>query len=283
VKRGSINFYIDPEVLKHPRKKKRTLGRPRLFSHPLIKLLLILKIQYRLPYRALEGFAKSALPDFAKDLILPSYSVICRRAKELEDVLPKLSSRRPHTILLDASGIKVYGEGEWKVKVHGKTKRRKWIKIHIAVDEATQEIVAMEMTDSHVADCTAGSELINCCPKSVKIYKTDGAYDTSQIRTMVQHRRASCFIPPRRNARYSKKAKERNASIAEMNGCGRDGIGRSLWGQLTGYSKRALVETSFSRLKKIYGPSFFSREKARQSIEGRLKCWMLNEMVRQSG
>jgi hypothetical protein len=131
VKRGSLTFFIDKQVLQPPSKTKKRRGRPRLFTHPLIQLLLVLKIQYRMTYRTLEGFAKSMLPLLQQDLVLPTYSLICKRASELEGMLPKLSKRRPQTILLDATGIKVSGEGEWKVKIHGKTKRRKWIKVHI--------------------------------------------------------------------------------------------------------------------------------------------------------
>lgn len=108
-----------------------------MFSLPLIHLLLILKIQYRLTYRALEGFAKSMLPHIESGIFLPTYSLICKRASDLEALLPKLSSKRPKVVLLDATGIKVYEEGEWKVKIHGASKRRKWVKLHIAVDENT--------------------------------------------------------------------------------------------------------------------------------------------------
>jgi len=66
----------------------------------------------------------------------------------MEALLPKLSSRRPKVVLIDASGIKVYGEGEWKVKVHGASKRRKWIKLHITIDAKTQEIIELESLKS---------------------------------------------------------------------------------------------------------------------------------------
>ena len=78
---------------------------------------------------------------------------------------PELSKRRPQGIILDATGIKVAGEGEWKVKIHGKAKRRKWLKVHIAVDAKTQEILGLDITDGHTADCSIGEKLINRCPK----------------------------------------------------------------------------------------------------------------------
>ncbi len=234
-------------------------------------------------YRTLEGFAKDILPLFRQGIALPSYSVICRRAPELGALLPKLSNRRPQVIMLDATGIKVFGEGEWKVKMHGKTKKRKWIKIHIAVDANTQEILQLEMTEGTVADCKIGPKLIKECPKSAKVYLADGAYDTRRCRKAVNDKGAKTLIPPRKNAKWDPKLKERNRGISERKGLGLDDVGISLWGKLTGYSRRALVETSFSRLKRIYGGEFYSRKMSTQKVEGYLKCLMMNKMLQARG
>lgn len=284
INRGRVSFYIDEQALTPPRKSKHKRGRPRLFTHPLIQLLLILKIQYKLPYRALEGFAKDLLPLYVKeDIKLPSYSVICRRAPELGALLPKLSRRRPQVIMLDATGVKIFGEGEWKVKIHGKTKRRKWIKIHIAVDASTQEIIHLEMTEGTVADCEIGPKLITSCPSSAKLYLGDGGYDTRRCRTAIKSKGAKALIPPRKNAKKDPKQKERNRGISERRGLGLDEIGIGLWGKLTGYSKRALVEASFSRLKRIYGGGLCSRKMSSQKVEGHLKCLMMNKMLEKKG
>jgi hypothetical protein len=237
-----------------------------------------------MPYRALEGFAKEILPLFInKDIKLPSYSVICRRAPELGALLPKLSKRRPQIILLDATGVKIFGEGEWKVKIHGKTKRRKWIKIHIAIDANTQEIIQLEMTEGHVADCAVGPRLIANCPSSGKLYLGDGGYDTKNCRKAIEDKGAKALIPPRKNAKWDPKLEDRNRAILERRGLGLDAEGISLWGKLTGYSKRALVETSFSRLKRIYGGGLYSRKMSSQRVEGHLKCLMLNKMLQKTG
>jgi len=283
VNRGRLTFYIDPEALKPKKKRGRKRGRPRIFSHPLIQLLLILKIQFRLPYRALEGFAKDILPLFKKGVIIPSYSLICRRAVELEASLPKLSGKKPRIILLDATGVKIFGEGEWKVKIHGKSKRRRWIKIHIAIDAETQEILQLEMTEGTVADCKIGPKLIKNCPKTAKLYMGDGGYDTKECRKAIKAKGAKALIPPRKNAKKNPKQKERNEAIAERRGFGLDKVGMSLWGKLTGYSQRALVETSFSRLKRVYGGELYSRKMGTQKVEGHLKCLMLNKMLSARG
>jgi IS5 family transposase len=280
VKRGSLTFFIDRDCLAQLEKKKKIRGRPKLFSHPLIQLLLMLKIQYRLTYRALEGFSKSMLPLLQENIALPTYSLICKRASELEARLPKLSRRHPQIIMLDATGIKVFGEGEWKVKIHGKTKRRKWIKVHVAVDAKTQEIIGVEITDGHAADCTVGPKLIAKCPNTAKEYLADGGYDTDGCRKAIEKKRAKALIPPRKNAKCKPGLNERNQAISERRGLGLDELGSSLWGKLTGYSQRALVETTFSRLKGLYGPMFYSRKTSSQRVEGYLKCLMMNQMMR---
>ena len=115
INRGSINFLVMPKAFIQIKKFKEKLtgGRPKKYSSLLIELLVMLKIQYSLSYRALEGLVKSVF----KKIKIPS--LICRRAKELEKLLSKLSARRPKTVLLDASGLQVFGEEEWKRKIHG--------------------------------------------------------------------------------------------------------------------------------------------------------------------
>ena len=116
VKRGGLTFFIDKNDLSQPIKKRKVRGRPKLFSHPLIQLLLMLKIQYRLTYRTLEGFAKSMLPLIQKDIALPTYSLVCKRASELEAKLPKLSTRRPQ------SSYSTQQESKSLMKESGKSK-----------------------------------------------------------------------------------------------------------------------------------------------------------------
>ena len=168
-------------------------------------------------------------------------------------------------------------------KIHGKTKRRKWIKIHIAVDAKTQEIIHLEMTEGTVAYCEIGPKLIGNCPSSAKLYLGDGGYDTRRCREAIKGKGAKALIPPRKNAKWDPKLKERNHRIAERRGLGLDDIGTSLWGKLTGYSKRALVEASFSRLKRIYGGGLCARKMSSQKVEGHLKCLMMNKMLQNRG
>ena len=165
--------------------------------------------------------------------------------------------------------------------MHGKTKRRKWIKLHIGLDEKTQEVVSLAVTSGNVADCKAGKEIISNLPKSMKLVKADTGYDTSNIRNLIKDRGGTCLIPPRKNAVKKRKDKERDNALCEMRGFGRDCIGRSFWGKITGSSYRALVESCLFRLKRLFSSSFFSTGITRQRVEGTLKCYMLNKMSQQ--
>lgn len=279
VQRGSLTFLIDPKDLDSMRCKKRKgkIGRPLEFSDPLILLLLMIKIQFRLPYRSLEGFSKFILGKLRKWMEIPTYSLICKRVAKLEISLPKLNRRHPHTLILDASGMKTGGEGEWKVKIHGKSKPRKWIKIHIAIDARTQEIVAEVTTESNVADSTMTGHLLDQVPNFTKQVIADGAYDRTQSREAIRKKKAQALIPPPKNARI-KGSTERDLSILEIQGLGGDEEARSIWRKLSGYSRRSLVETAFSCLKRLFGDRLFSKKFKSQRIENRARCLLLNRM-----
>src|SRR5690606_34657923 len=124
--------------------------------------LALIKTHFRLAYRALEGFAKSFLHFFIKGVRVPTYSLICKRLASIGRILPQLSSgKKSVTVIVDATGMKVIGEGEWKVKIHGRGRPRKWVKVHIAIDSITQEIIAEATTESAVGDSSALKDLLD--------------------------------------------------------------------------------------------------------------------------
>ncbi len=133
--------------------KQRKRGRPRIFSDLAISTALMVKRLFALPLRALQGFINSIFSLAKIPLKCPHYTCISRRAKTVE-VAFKTDTRGPiQHLAIDATGLKVYGEGEWKVKKHGtEGKRRVWRKLHIAVDTATHEIIAAELSLSSVTD-----------------------------------------------------------------------------------------------------------------------------------
>lgn len=171
------------------------------------------------------------------------------------------------------------GEGEWKVKIHGKQKRRKWMKIHIAVDAKTQDIVAEATTSSSVKDSKVLKTLLRDTTCLLRKVIADGAYDDKESREEIKKRRAEALIPPPRNAKLIGE-KDRDDALRIIRGLGGDKKARSIWGKLRGYSIRALVETAFSRMKRLFGERLFSKTLERQEVENRLRCILLNIMRR---
>lgn len=281
VQRGSLTFLIDPKVMKalEIKAQKKRKGRPLEFSDQLVLLLLLIKIHYKMPYRMLEGFARFFFEQFKK-IKIPTYSLTCKRAKGLSKSLPELSSCRPKTIIVDATGIKVQGEGEWKVKVHGKGRPRKWIKLHVAIDERTQEIVGELSLDATVDDGKAFPKVVRQLRDRPKLVLGDGAYDDREVRDLIREKGGKALIPPPSNAVCHGTDLERDDAIKVIRAFGGDKIAKSIWGKLSGYSRRALVETTFSRYKKMFGERAFSRTRERIVVENRLKCVLLNKMIR---
>jgi len=281
VQRGSLTFLIDPKSFKNlnPKNLKRKVGRPIEYSTPLIELLALIKTHFRLGYRALEGFAKSFLHFFIKGVKVPTYSLICKRLASLKKVLPKLyKGKKSLTIIVDATGMKVVGEGEWKVKIHGRGRPRKWVKVHIAIDAATQQIIGESTTESNIGDSSALKGLLEQIPGRIKQVIGDGGYDRKTARKAIKDRGANPLVPPPRNARYRNSNDERDRAILEIAGLGNDRKARSLWGKLTGYNYRVLVETAISRLKRVFGDRFYSKTIERQCVENHLRCIILNKM-----
>lgn len=281
VQRGSLTFLIDPKILKKLSRppNRGGMGRPREFSMELIQILLLIKIQYGLTYRSLEGFARWAFSLILPNLKVPHYTLPSKRASSV--TLPKLSRRAPRTILLDSSGLKVLGEGEWKRKIHGRGRPRKWLKIHLAVDAKTQEIVAEVVTEANFADSKAAAILLSKTSRMVKEVVADGAYDRSSCREAIKRRGGRALIPPPRNGRVQGKDEDRDDAIRLIRGLGNDEKARSIWGKLTGYSRRAFVETAFSRMKGLFGDRLFSKKIENQKLEISLRCLLLNKMMRE--
>lgn len=278
IQRGSLTFLIDPNILNSKPKPSGKKGHPFEFSDPLIIMLMMVKIHFKFPYRALEGFMKSLAKLGTWSFIIPSYSLICKRAAFLKDTLTPLSKCQSGVVLVDASGAKIIGEGEWKVKIHGKSKRRQWVKVHIALDPENQEIIAEQTTASSVKDGKVMESLLNNIKGKVELVIGDGAYDEKCSRRAVRKKHAKALISPPRNGRVYGIDLERDDAIRVIRGLGGDKLAKSLWGRLTGYSIRSLVETAFSRMKRLFGERLFSKKRATQAVENHLRCSILNKM-----
>ena len=279
VNRGSITFWLHKECLDSWISKSGRKGRPS-FSTSVIQAGLIIKAVYNLPLRSLQGFLGSILMFLQVDLKSPHYSLFCKRAKEVVSSLPKLSTKRPLELAIDSSGLEVRGEGEWKVKIHGREKRRGWIKLHIGVDPKTQELIAIEVTDESTADCAILPHLIEKAPKSLKKVYADGAYDRKNCREILSSAGIEDCIPPRKNGRIRDESglESRNDALRIIRAFGNDNDAMSLWKKFSGYHTRSLAETVFSRFKKLFGDRLSSKKRINMEVEIMFKCHVLNRM-----
>ncbi|HVW99293.1 MAG TPA: IS5 family transposase [Candidatus Babeliaceae bacterium] len=285
INRGSLSIWFEDTAPKW-REKKRTgkKGRPRLYSDDAILCALILRAVYHLPLRALEGFLQWVFQVMQLTLPVPCYTRICRRAAQIGQELKKLTEKRPTDIVFDSTGVKVYGEGEWKVRQHGKDKKRIWRKVHLAVCPDSHEIVLSELTESRITDACATRRMIKKLPRSVKIAYGDGAFDRAPFYAELQMYGLKAIIPPRRGGRLQDIDKkpwmlDRNNALRAITGLGNDDEARKMWKILSGYHRRSLGETAMFRFKKLFGGSFRSRELKRQKAELYAKSLAMNKMT----
>jgi len=281
--RGSITFHFADDVTQGWLNPNQT-GKPgasNTYSDLAIQACLSVKIVFRLPLRQAQGFVGSVLGLLGLDLPAPDYSTLSRRQSALTVPLPRSLSRdEPLHVVVDATGLKVFGEGEWQVKKHGASKRRTWRKLHLGVDEATGEIVAAVTTEAQVADGTAFPDVLAQLEGPIRQCSCDGAYDWWQIWEAIAARGAIATIRPRVGAVIRQHG---NCAAPPLP---RDQVLRAIrqgglrrWKEQSGYSRRSLAETAMMRQKVLFGASLSSRSLARQSVECRLRCVLLNRFT----
>src|SRR5438270_3524897 len=196
VRRGSLTLWVDQGTLQGWRHQGPTQrGAQFQFSDLAIECLLTLRAVYHLTLRATEGFARSLFELMAVDLTVPDYTTLCRRAATVRITLPKRAEGPLH-LVLDSTGLKVYGEGEWKVRRHGYSKRRTWRKRHLAVDPQTHEIQAAMVTGPGVTDAETVPALLDQVDNPVESAAGDGAYGRQEVYGALESRSARAVVPP---------------------------------------------------------------------------------------
>jgi hypothetical protein len=205
IQRGSITIWIEEESLKkwHSSSHTCVAGRPKTYSDEAMLMLLMLREVFKLTLRSLQGFAKSLFKLMSLDLSVPSDTQISRRAQTLHKHIRRLlKGKKKCHIIFDSTGLKVNGEGEWKIKVHGKTKRRTWRKFHIGLDAETQDILCCELIGNNEGDAEVAERMLDSLPKAIKSARGDGAYDAQRFRKKVHEKGGICIVPPPRDATY---------------------------------------------------------------------------------
>jgi hypothetical protein len=277
VARGSLTLWVEQHVLSAWLSTERGgRGRPRLYTDAAILCALLMKEVYHLPLRSTQGLVRSILYLMKVEVSTPHYSTLSRRARRLNLMLSAHTRKQIKHLVIDSSGLKVYGEGEWKVRVHGADKRRTWRKLHISIDAATHQITSALMTDKDRLDRTALPDLLRQTEGQVEHVCGDGAYDFEQCYRAIKERGARALIPPRRDAvvRGRGPFESRDENVRGMRK-----LGRKAWKKTSGYHKRSLVETAFFRLKTLFSDRLRSRRTDAQIAEAGIRCLSMNRMT----
>ncbi len=276
---GSINLWVSSSMSdqwKWDGKSKR--GGQYQYSNVAIELCLTIGKVYSLALRQTEGFMSSFFEQCGWELSVPSYTTLCRRSQGLEVNLRSKKRSGITDIVVDSTGLKVYGEGEWKVRKHGAGKHRTWMKMHLAIDAESQQIKGVKLTSNSVEDSSAGISLIKSMKFRIGSLKGDGGYDKHRFREMLKTRNIVQVIPPQSNAVINKKGLnyliERNEAIKKIKG-----VGRKKWKQQSGYHQRSKVETAMFRYKMIIGDHLTARKNSHQETEVAIGCKILNVML----
>ena len=282
VQRGSITFWMSDDFEKtwrHTGEKQR--GSQFDYSDQAILVMLTIKEVFHLTNRGVEGFVRSIFRMMKINLPVPDHTTLSKRGKDLKVNLPKKANQKLN-IVMDSTGLKIYGEGEWKVRQHGVSKRRTWRKLHIGADPEDGEIRAVILTENSISDDAAVEVLLEQIEQEIGEFAADGAYDKRKVYDCLNAHSpdVKILIPPRKNARIWKhgntkaerlKRDENLRSIRKH--------GRKEWKNNSGYHVRSLSETAMFRLKTIFGDELSARLLETQTTQALVRCAALNKMT----
>lgn len=282
VRRGSVEVWIDEAVLARWQaevKEQAGRGRPQVYSDGYIEMLLILGIKYGLTLREIVGFVGSVMKRWGLELPIPHYSTLSRRKAELEVQVSRHKLVGARVIAVDSSGLKVFGEGEWKVRQHGYSKHRTWRKIHLAVDTQTGEIVSAEGSTNDKTDDQILPKVLEGIDPQIQIAQVngDGGYDRQRSYQAIKQRGAKAVIPPRKGARICQHGNCKAERLDRDNNLRRiRKVGKKTWKQESGYHQRSKAENTMYRFKTLVGDTLSSRSESNQMVDIKLGAKTLN-------
>lgn len=282
INRGDITVWFDEESLKnwHQTKVSGKNGRPFIYANQAILCLLTIKSLLNLSLRATQGFVMSLIKMLGiSGINIPNYTTLSRRQKDIY-VPQSKTVKGPVHLIFDSTGLKVFGDGEWKVRQHGISKRRTWRKLHLAIDEKSGQILSSALSTNDISDGEMLSDLLAQIKNPIKQASGDGAYDTHKNYQHLEKLGAKVTIPPKEGAVFSGTgflrpiltARNRNIAVIKI-------LGKKRWKNLSGYHRRSLAETAMMRFKTIFGPNVKARKFDNQASEVFIKCNILNKML----
>jgi IS5 family transposase len=282
VQRGSLTLWFSAEVLSVWKNTQRTgkRGHPQDYTDTAILAMATLQEVYHLELRQTQGLMESIAQLLHLGVPIPHYSTLSRRRATLAVVLPRTHEKEALHVVVDSTGVKVFGEGEWKVRQHGYTCRRTWRKVHLGVDEASGEIVAAVVTTNNYHDSEVLPDLLAQVDEEISQVSGDGAYDRRVCYDTIRARRARAAIPPQHNAKIWQHGNTKAERLARDENLRRiRQIGRAAWKRECGYHRRSLAETTMFRLKMLFGERVSARSFAGQAAQMLVRCATLNQMM----
>jgi len=278
VKRGELLLsleFLESYDRELKRMNRGKVGRPYTLTERYVEFLSVVRYLFGFPYRQLEGFAR-ALNRLVPKLPSGDYSGLRRRILELDLSLyePLRLSDEPVVIAVDSTGVRVHKAGGWVERRYGKKKR--YVKIHLAVDVETKEALAMIVTTDGTHDSRVFPELLRKTERHVKVSKAimDGVYDNSKVYQALEQKGIEAVIKPRRNSRIDTPSEPRRRAVTLHKR-----LGDKRWMKMKGYGKRWSVETAYSTFKRTFGESCMAKTMKNITKELAAKAFIYNTLI----
>jgi transposase len=281
-RRGDLTVWVTPAAMAAwtpPRCRRR--GRPQKYSEIAIETGLMLRLAFGRPWRQTEGMLASILRLLGLDLPVPDHTTFSRRSANLTVAQALSTARGPVHVVIDSTGLKVFGAGEWQREKYGGHGHRTWRKLHLAVDPDSGEVVASELTTTEHGDASQVGPLLNQISGPIASVTADGAYDGDPVYRIIAERDPATIviIPPRstavpsNNAERAPTQRDRHLQLIQERG-------RLGWQKAVNYGRRSLGEVAMMRYKTLIGRDLHARTLPTQKTEAAAGCRVINIMTR---
>lgn len=276
-RRGDITIWFTEAAINEWRPAKTgARGRPQEYSDHAIETAILIRQVFHLPLRQTEGFMVSLARLMNAAISIPDFSSISKRSIELPRHVLSKALEPGNLVIVDSTGLKVYGKDEWQQEKHGVPARRTWRKLHLAVDE-NHQILACELTTAEVGDPTAVPDLLAQIEAQFEVFMGDGAFDGETVSNAVLAKQpeAQVVVPPHKTAVNSQAGDtQRDEHIRAI-----AAHGRIAWQRQNDYGLRSRVELAIQRYKRIIGNCMKARALPQQKTEAWFGATALNMMT----
>jgi transposase len=281
-RRGDLTVWVTAEAIEAwtPANTGRR-GRPQRYSAIVVETGLMLRLAFARPWRQTEGMLASILRLLDVNLPVPDHTTFSRRSADLTVAKAVKAATGPVNVVIDSTGLKVFGAGEWHREKHGGKGRRTGRKLHLAADPDTGEIVASELTTTEDGDASQVGPLLDQISGPIASVTADGAYDGEPVYRIIAERdpAAAVIIPPRSTAVLSDNAHtaptQRDRHLRMIQERGRLG-----WQKAVNYGRRSSGEVAMMRYKTVIGRRLHARTLPTQKAEAAAGCKIINVMTR---